>query len=103
MHLNVALNKQSVRKRTPGLFKEDGHIKHTRAGGYKPTLGVLLLLLRLSRTGKPGIHSAASRNVPLFFPPKPKPFGGMFPRKGRRMPPRNYDALFLIAKFRDGG
>lgn len=50
MHLNVALNKQSVRKRTPGLFKEDRHIKHTRAGGYKPTLGVLLLLLRLSRT-----------------------------------------------------
>lgn len=33
MHLNVALNKQSVRKRTPGLFKEDRHIKHTRAVG----------------------------------------------------------------------
>lgn len=33
MHLNVALNKQSVRKRTPGLFRADRHMKHPRALG----------------------------------------------------------------------
>lgn len=99
MHLNVALNKQSVRKRTPGLFKEDRHIKHTRAGGYKPTLGVLLLLLRLSRTGKPGIHSAASRNVPLFFPPKPEPFGAGSPGRAGDCPPEITTRYFSLRNF----
>lgn len=103
MHLNVTLNKQSVRKRTPGLFKEDRHIKHTRAVGINLLSGSSCGLLRISRAGKAGTHSAASRNVPLFFPPKSKPFGGMFPSKGRRAAPRNYDALFLIGKFPDGG
>jgi len=66
MHFNVALNKQSVHKRTPGLFKADRHTKHGRAAG----INLLPASARCSRGAAAPVLLPArlTRSVPDALP-----------------------------------